>query len=293
MNLRHIEVFYAIMQSGSATGAAHQLNVTQPAISNVLRHAEQQLGFRLFERIAGRLQPSPEAYDLFPDVQEIFGRIGTLNRYVEEMREGRTGRLAIAASPTLGNAYLPKAVARLQQRNPGAQVTIHALPTAIAIERVARREVDMGLVYAPVLDPAVVVEELAGSEVACAIHRRSPLARRKTLGPEDLSLVPVVSTGPTTRIGISVKDACDAQGLPTPSVSIEVNSSLAAYQMAAEGVGVGLVDRATVNQYAIPGVVIRPFRPAAKLATCLLFPKNRPRSRVAIRFAEGLHSLVR
>lgn len=58
MNLRHIEVFNAIMQSGSVTGAAQLLNVTQPAVSNVLRHAEQQLGLKLFERIAGRLQPT-------------------------------------------------------------------------------------------------------------------------------------------------------------------------------------------------------------------------------------------
>ena len=74
MNLRHLEVFHAIMQAGSVTGAAHLLNVTQPAVSNVLRHAEQQMKFRLFERVAGRLQPTPEARDLFPDVQEIFGR---------------------------------------------------------------------------------------------------------------------------------------------------------------------------------------------------------------------------
>ena len=69
------------MQAGSVTGAAHSLNVTQPAISNMLKHTEQQLKFKLFERIGGRLHPTPEAADLLPDVNEIFGRIGTLNRY--------------------------------------------------------------------------------------------------------------------------------------------------------------------------------------------------------------------
>jgi len=293
MNLRHIEVFHAIMQSGSVTGASHLLNVTQPAISNVLRHAEQQLGLKLFERIAGRLQPTPEAYDLFPDVQEIFGRIGTLNRLVEEIQGGRTGRLAIAASPTLVNAYIPKAVAGLQTRGLKSQVTIHSLPTPIAIERVSRREVDLGLVYGPVGDPGVIVEELTKSDLVCAVHRHSPKAKRKVLGPEDLADVAVVTTGKTTRIGIAVKEACQARNMMPPDISVEVNSSWAACLMVAENVGVGLVDLATANRYALPDVVYRPFKPAVVLQLCLIFPKDRPRSRAAIRFVAALRAVLK
>ena len=291
MNLRHLEVFHAVMQAGSVTGAAHLLNVTQPAVSNVLRHAEQQLKFKLFERIAGRLQPTPEASDLFPDVQEIFGRIDTLNRAVDEIRGGRTGRLVIAASPTFVNAYLPKAVSRLRQHSPGARITIHALPTAKSIEeRVARREVDIGLVYAPVMDPSVVIEEVTKSNVVCAVPRRSPLARRKELGPGDLASGTLVAIGPTTRIGIAIKEAYGAHGLPMPVVAIEVNSPQAACLMVAEGVGIGLVDLATVHQYPLPDVVFRPLRPHIELRLCLIFPKDRPRSRLAMRFAEGLRA---
>lgn len=291
MNLRHLEVFHAVMQAGSVTGAAHLLNVTQPAISNVLRHAEQQLRFKLFERIAGRLQPTPEAADLFPDVQEIFGRIDTLNRSVDEIRGGRIGRLVIAASPTFVNAYLPKAVSRLREHSPGARVTIHALPTAKTIEeRVARREVDIGLVYAPVLDPSVVVEQVATSSVVCAVPRKSPLARRKELGPGDLTASTVVTTGPTTRIGMAMREVYGAHGLPMPVVAVEVNSSQAACLMAAEGVGIGLVDIATVLQYPLPDVEFRPFRPHIELSLCLIYPRDRPRSRLAVRLAEGLRA---
>ena len=104
MNLRQLEVFHAVMQAGSVTGAAQLLNVSQPAVSNVLKHMEQQLRFKLFERVRGRLHPTPEAIELFPDVTEIFGRIGTLMRVVQEMRDGRSGRLVLATSPTLVNA---------------------------------------------------------------------------------------------------------------------------------------------------------------------------------------------
>ena len=55
MRLRHIEVFNAIMLTGSVSAAARLINVTQPAVSRILSHAELQLGFALFERVKGRL----------------------------------------------------------------------------------------------------------------------------------------------------------------------------------------------------------------------------------------------
>ena len=61
LTLRQLEVVYAILRAGSVTGAAGYLNVSQPAVSNVLRHTEQQLKFKLFERIGGRLNVTPEA----------------------------------------------------------------------------------------------------------------------------------------------------------------------------------------------------------------------------------------
>ncbi|MFM9901533.1 MAG: LysR family transcriptional regulator, partial [Polaromonas sp.] len=50
MRLRHIEVFNAVMLTGSVSGAARLVNVTQPAVSRTLQHAELQLGFALFQR---------------------------------------------------------------------------------------------------------------------------------------------------------------------------------------------------------------------------------------------------
>src|SRR5204863_5653843 len=137
---RQLETLYAIMKAGSVTSAARNLNITQPAVSAVLKHTEQQLKMKLFERIGGRLHPTPEALALLPDLEEIFGRIDTVSRAVEELREGRTGKLVIATSPTLVNAILPQAVAALRRSSPKVSIIVHSLPTPLAIARVSRRE---------------------------------------------------------------------------------------------------------------------------------------------------------
>ena len=61
MRLRHIEVLYAIRRTGSISAAATLLSITQPAVSKILKHAEQQLGFPLFQRVRGRLLATDEA----------------------------------------------------------------------------------------------------------------------------------------------------------------------------------------------------------------------------------------
>ena len=182
MNLRQLEVFYAIMQAGSVTAAARNLNVT-PARHEQRSEAHRAAAeFKLFERIGGRLHPTPEAADLLPDVNEIFGRVDTLNRVVQEMRDGKSGRLLIATSPTLVNAFLPRAIALFRQRSPAVRIAIQSLPTPLVIERVLRREVDMGLVYAPVADRGVDAEELIVTEMACVLRKaiRSPRKRQIT-----------------------------------------------------------------------------------------------------------------
>src|SRR5690349_9832534 len=111
MNLRQLEVFYAIMRTGSVTAAARHLNVTQPAVSAVLKHFEAQSKIRLFRRVGGRLQPTPEAEAIFPDVAEIHGRLDAVDRFMSDLALGRVGTLTLASSLTIANGVVAKCVA--------------------------------------------------------------------------------------------------------------------------------------------------------------------------------------
>lgn len=70
MKLKHIEAFHAVMVAGSVSGAARLLNVTQPAVTTTLQHAEMQLGFPLFKRKKHRLIPTREARELYPEIEK-------------------------------------------------------------------------------------------------------------------------------------------------------------------------------------------------------------------------------
>lgn len=288
MKLRQLEALYAILKAGSITAAARNLNVTQPAVSAVLKHTEQQLGMKLFERIGHRLQPTPEALALWPDLDEIFGRIDTVSRVVEELRDGRSGKLVVATSPTLVNSLLPQAIAALRESSPRVHVFVHSLPTPMAIARVSRREADIGLVYAPVDDPAIDADELLTTEMTCVLPRRHRLARKREIHVADLAGEAMISTGPRTRLGILIEEACARDGYPPLEIGIEASSSITACMLVSQGAGIGLVDRSIERCGKFGDLAFRPFRPRIDIRILTIFPRDRPRSRASAQLAAWL-----
>ena len=292
MTLRQLETLYAIMTAGSLTAAARRLHVTQPAVSGVLKHTEQHLKMKFFKRVGGRLQPTPEALAILPDLEEIFGRINSVNRLVQDLRDGRSGQIVIATSPTLVNAFLPRAVAQFRVRNAAVRVVIQSLPTPLAIERVARREADVGLVYAPVADPGVEAEELVATTIECVVPAKHRLARKRVIDAGDLVDESVISLGATTRLGVLIERACEAAGARIPQIAIESSSSLAACLLVSEGAGVALVDQSIELSGKFGDLRFRSFRPTISVPVQLIYPRERPRSRAVDMFVMALRRSI-
>ncbi len=104
MNLRQLEVFYSIMQTGTVSGAAKNLNVSQPNITRVLAHTEQQLGFPLFERVKGRLVATREARTLLPEAERVYHQLGNFRSMTNKLKKGeqhiRVARLLFSLPPS-------------------------------------------------------------------------------------------------------------------------------------------------------------------------------------------------
>ncbi len=103
MRLRQIEVFHAIYTCGSMTNAAAKLNVSQPSVSKVLAHAEQQLGYRLFDRVKGKLIPTPEAHQLFKHVADVYQDVDRLRHVAKNLKAASVGRIRDAGTPAFGH----------------------------------------------------------------------------------------------------------------------------------------------------------------------------------------------
>jgi DNA-binding transcriptional LysR family regulator len=241
MNLRHMEVFHAIMRTGSVTGAARSLNVTQPAVSAVLKHCESQLKMKLFTRVSGRLQPTAEARAIFPEIAAIFGRVEAVNSLTQDLVGGRLGTLSIAASFPIANGYLAKAVATFIAERPKVRVALQSLTSPQVLDRVVNREVELGIAYEPVVSSEVETRVLMRAGIACVMAADHPLARRKEVAVRDLEPYSIITYLPQALFRRYVDRALSAAGI-VPNITAQVSVSLTGIMLARHGAGIALVE---------------------------------------------------
>src|SRR5258708_27132912 len=121
MKGRPPEVFRPIMRCGTLTSAARALNVSQPALSQILLHTEDELGLKLFERLKGRLVPTPEAEQLFPEADRLFRDFDNLRRFASDLKHGKTGLGRLASSAPPPPSILPPALKAFRSACAGAR----------------------------------------------------------------------------------------------------------------------------------------------------------------------------
>jgi DNA-binding transcriptional LysR family regulator len=287
INLRHVEVFYAVMRAGSITGAARVLNVTQPAVSVALKQLENRLRMKLFDRSGGRLQPTPEAKALLPDVAEIFGRLGAVERFSQDLAGGARGVLSIAATPPLCDGFVAKAVATFVAKRPGVKVSLQALASPVVLDRVINREVDLGVVYEPVVGSAVHTEEVMRAAIGCIMPAKHPLAKRSTIRVRDLAPYPIVTYLPQALLRPLIDRALSGKAAAL-NIAVETGTSATAIMLAVHGAGIALVETALFSACPVAGFVMRPVEPRIELKSLLLRPRQAVASRVLEDFIKHL-----
>src|SRR5688572_4499152 len=116
MRLRHIEIFQALLQTGTLTGAAKLLSISQPAATKLLQQAERELGFVLFSRAGGHLRLSSEGQLLRERIESISDELRELRRLAQSIRcDSGQQHLRVVSTPALAETVVPRAIARLRK----------------------------------------------------------------------------------------------------------------------------------------------------------------------------------
>ncbi len=292
MRLRQIEVLHAIMQTGSVTGAAKLLNVSQPSVSTVLQHMEAQLGMQLFKRSGGRLKPSPEAEALLPEVSEIFRRVNRLSQNARSLARGRLGRITVAGTLALSNGYIVDAVSIFGQSHPDVDVTIHSLQTPDIIERVMAREINLGVCYGEINNSGLSIEELAKGAMICVMPENHPLANKKSIEITDLAGETLITYDDGDVLRAKVESLFEEFDVH-PNLSLQVSQTITAIRLVHHGAGLALVEPFYFAAIQPPGLVARPISPVQQLSAYLIRPVDAIESAALTAFIEILRNIAR
>ena len=125
LHIRQVEVFRAVMGTGTVSGAARLLGISQPAATQLLQALQAATGLQLFERALGRLRPTPEGHALYGEVQRAFRGLEELDRAVEALRGFNAARLQVGALHALSAHLVPRAIRSFREAQPDTRIALH------------------------------------------------------------------------------------------------------------------------------------------------------------------------
>lgn len=286
---RHIEVFRAIMRSGSVTGAAALLGTSQPTISRDLARMEYLLGFPLFDRVRGRLRPTARALVLYEEVQRSFVGLERVLATATGLRESAGGQLSIACVPAFAQALLPAACRLFLAHHADVGISITPQESPLLEEWLSAQRHDLGVLEHDRPPPGTTLDVLLEADEVCVLPVGHPLASRPVLAPADFADQAFVSLSAADPYRVLFDKVFAEHGI-SRQMRLETVSAASVCCLVREGLGIAIVNPLTALEHAGRGVVLRRFSLSIPFQVTLARPQYRPSSPLADAFVTALHA---
>ena len=290
MDTRQLAAFCAVVERRSFSQAAERLGVTQPAVSLQVRALEKRLGTQLLDRSGRRVEPTEAGLRLYRGAQRILALEDQIVADVTTSSEGDlSGDLVLGASTGPAAIAVPLLLCEFQRESPAVRVFLTVSDTHAVVERVAARELELGIVGAARRHRGVRFEPFFSDEVILACPPGHRFAGR-TISLAELREESLVLMQEGAGVRQVVEDALRRQGVRLRDLDVRLELGLQESVRAAveAGYGVTFISRTAVEAGLEAGTLAEAQVEgmAASREISLASATGRTRSRVADAFVE-------
>ncbi|MBN3804372.1 LysR family transcriptional regulator [Paraburkholderia sp. Ac-20336] len=248
MRLRHIEIFHAIMQAGSLSGAADLLSISQPAASKILAQAEHSLGIALFKRLPGGLKPTPEAILLFQETKSLYSSLERVRNLARNLLSHPGGLLRIGCIPSLGLGPVPQAVADFARLCPGVSISLRTENNETLSALLLAQEIDVAVAFEPTARAGIAIEELGKARAVFV----GPIGagyenRQEPVHLVDLDFSKWIGLDSTDPLGLKINSTLASLDMRNCAPMIEVKTYYVAKALVDSGMGFTIIDEFTAK----------------------------------------------
>jgi DNA-binding transcriptional LysR family regulator len=257
ITLRQIEVIRAIMLRGTISGAAEHLGVSPPGISRLVKHTEESLGLRLFERRSGLFVPSVEAGAVFDQIREVYRGVENLQLALTSLKKGEDVQLAFASAPSVAQFIAPRVIRTMRKRYPDLYVDLNILKIEETVDYLLLERGEFVIMSSAVQNDGVANMKLATGRIVAILPEGHPLGETAVVSVADLAQEPLIGVEPSDPYGRML-------AAPFAEAGIELRHSIrgrfaqTVVGLVRLGLGVALIDEYSVAEAEMPGLLRRP-----------------------------------
>jgi LysR family transcriptional regulator, hydrogen peroxide-inducible genes activator len=244
MELHQLRYFVAVAQLENFTRAAQKCFVAQPSLSQQIIKLERECGGPLFDRSGRKVRLTDRGRTLFDRAIEILAAVEGAKRALTE--DGDAGQITVGAIPTIAPYLLPPLLKRFLRDYPKTEVTVSENLTEYTIQACLEGDVDVGVLALPISEDQLAIEPLLTEELLLAMAAGHPLAARRRVSMQDVSLERFVLLSETHCLGRQVVSFCKGQSCQ-PAISCRSAQLLTVQELVAAGNGVSLIPQMAVS----------------------------------------------
>lgn len=291
LTLRQIEVIRAVMIAGTIQGAADLLNVSAPGISRLLKHTEDGLGVRLFERKAGVFVPATQSRAIFEMLNLVYRQMESLNTAVSSLQKGKDFALSFASAPSIAQFAAVRVVRQLRQRFPNLMIDLNILKIEETLDYLLLERGEVVIMSSPVDNPAVRNKPLARGRILAILPEGHPLATHDTVSVHDIVKHTFIGVDPDDPYGRILAQPFRDAGIE-PRHAMRGRFSQTIVGLVRQGLGVAVIDEFSVADNNIQGLIRKPLTEPATITPYAIHKRGRQLSNFAENAIQNFQTIL-
>jgi DNA-binding transcriptional LysR family regulator len=245
MELRHLRYFLAVGEEQHYGRAARRLCVAQPALSRQIQDLEEEVGFKLFERLPRGVKLSAAGQLFLKDARRILQEVNEAAARAARVARGQSGTLRVGFTESASwRGVVPESFRRFREIQPDAELQLQPLPSLVQLEAIRSGRLDAGFVFnMPKADPDLDGRPVAIHPIELAVPTGHPLTKFAQVRLRDLVSASFVwfPRHEAPALYDRLMHECSRGGLKSPHIVQEGKDEATILSLVATGLGVGWV----------------------------------------------------
>lgn len=237
LTLQQLESFVTLAKTSNFRAAAHDLNVSQPALSRTIKMMENELNARLFDRDTRHVEITPTGTELLPIAVRILENFNNSFSELSQFLDGRSGHITVATLPSTGVALLPNVMAAFRKQHPNIEFSFMEGPAEFVRNTINEGRADFGISVRPDPHEQMNYQHLFDDPFVLLCQKRDPLAKRTSVAWSVFTSQPFIASNFQSSIRPITDAAFLQKGLRVNS-TLEYPSIAASGAMVAAGLGI-------------------------------------------------------
>jgi len=245
---RQLQTVVALAEYESFIAAAALLRTSQPAVTRTVKHVEEVLGIRLFERSTRSVQITPAGKEFVGVATRVLNDLRITINSMRELSDQRRGQVIISSIMSVANGKLPGLLSAYRNDHPGIELHVRDGVHGTVIEDVRSGTADFGITYADDLTDPFAAVSVGQEEFTVVLPRRHPLAKKQSLSLSDLKDLPLVSLPSDSRTRRLIDGAASSLGFSLKhAVTVSQFATMLGFVRA--GVGLAIAPKSGVTSF--------------------------------------------